>query len=128
MIQLKILSGQQAGTLAVARRFPFRIGRATGSDLVLGEPGVWDAHVALEFVSGDGFYAVAQGEALTTLNGAPCSRSRLCNGDRLELGGAVLQFWLGETRQRGLGFRELLVWLGIGLVTALQIFLIIRLM
>ncbi len=36
MIQLSILSGKKAGTQTVARRFPFRIGRAAENELQLG--------------------------------------------------------------------------------------------
>ena len=127
MIQLRILSGQMAGTTSVARHFPFAIGRAEGSNLTLAEPGVWERHVAIRFEPGDGFYAEAQGDALMTINGAPGKRLRLCNGDRIELGGAILQFWLDETRQRGLRFPEWLVWTACGLVTAAQIVLLLKL-
>jgi pSer/pThr/pTyr-binding forkhead associated (FHA) protein len=127
MIQLRILSGQMAGTTSVARHFPFIIGRAAGSDLAVVEPGVWYRHVAIQFEPGDGFYTEAQGDALVTVNGAAGKRRRLCNGDRIELGGTAIQFWLGETRQRGLHLPEWLVWAGCSLVTAAQVFLILKL-
>jgi pSer/pThr/pTyr-binding forkhead associated (FHA) protein len=127
MIQLRLLSGQMAGTTSVARHFPFSIGRSEGSDLTVAEPGVWDRHIAIQFESGDGFYAEAQGDALMTVNGASGKRVRLSNGDRIELGGAVVQFWLGETRQRGLRLPEWLVWAGCCLVTAIQVFLLLKL-
>lgn len=127
MIQLTILSGPMAGTTSVARHFPFSIGRDEGSDLAVVEPGIWDRHVVIQFEPGDGIYAEAQGDALLTVNGASGKRLRLCNGDRIELGGTAIRFWLSETRQRGLHLPEWLVWAGCALVTAAQIFLLLKL-
>jgi len=127
MVQLKILSGKQAGHVTVARRFPFRVGRAGDTDLALEEPGVWERHLEIEFEPRDGFYAVPQGQALITVNGAPTQHTRLRNGDCIELGGTTLQFWLGETRQRGLRFHTWLVWVTIAVVTGSQLYLIVRL-
>ena len=44
MIELKILSGKQAGATAVARRFPFLVGRAPDSAVRLEDEGgsEWD--------------------------------------------------------------------------------------
>lgn len=129
MIQLRVLSGKTAGTTTVARRFPFQIGRASDADLVLPEAGVWDRHFQIDFQAGHGFTATAQGDALLTVNGQPAREKMLLrNGDTLEIGATRLQFWLGETRQAGLQFRETLVWLGIAAVTLSQVFLIYRLL
>ena len=54
MVQFDILSGKKAGTRAVARHFPFRIGRAPGNELQLEDDGVWDQHLAIEFHAPDG--------------------------------------------------------------------------
>lgn len=129
MIQLKVLSGKTAGSTSVARRFPFRVGRASGSDLVVAEPGVWDDHFHVEFEAGNGFIACPQGDALLTINGEAAREGKLLrNGDSIEIGGARLQFWLGETRQYSMGLRETLVWSGIALVTFAQIALIYQLL
>jgi predicted component of type VI protein secretion system len=128
MIQLKVLSGRQAGSVLAARRFPFRVGRGADSDLQLEEPGVWDQHFEIQFEQGNGFLAVPQGDALITVNGKPAQELRLRNGDRIEMGGAAVQFWLGETRQRGFRLREWTVWSIYALVTGLEIFLIIRML
>lgn len=127
MVQVNILSGRLAGTETVARRFPFQVGRSAHADLSLDEPGVWDQHFEIQFETGDGFYAMPHGEALITVNGEPTRKLRLRNGDRIEMGGAALQFWLGATRQRGLRFHEALVWTVYVLVTGLQLYLIGRL-
>ena len=125
MVQLKILSGKQAGQTFMARRFPFQVGRAADQDLTMDEPGVWDRHLDIHFEAGAGFIATPQGEALLTINGEAVSeQTRLCNGDTIGIGGAQLQFWLGETRQSGLRLREWLVWSGIALVTIVQVALI----
>ena len=54
----------------------------------------------------------------------PVSRAVLRNGDTIDLGGARLQFWLSDTTQRGLRFREWLTWAGIAAVTLAQVALI----
>lgn len=129
MIQFKVLSGKMAGSTTVARRFPFRVGRSSGSDLKMEDPGVWDDHFRLEFEPGNGYLACPQGDALMTINGeAAYEKTRLRNGDSIEIGGARLQFWLSETRQSAMRIREFLVWLGIGLMTLAQVYLIYRLL
>jgi pSer/pThr/pTyr-binding forkhead associated (FHA) protein len=125
MIQLKVLSGKMAGSTSVARRFPFPVGRAPGAGLVVEEPGVWEDHFHVEFEPGKGFIAAPQGEALLAVNGEPVRERRLLrNGDSIEIGGARLQFWLGETRQSGMRLQEVLVWAGVVLVTLAQVVLI----
>lgn len=67
MIQLHILSGKKAGSLAVAGHFPFRIGRAPENDLSLEDAGIWEQHVTLEFKKGrfppgDGFKRAGSGQ------------------------------------------------------------------
>ena len=128
MIQLKVLSGKQAGSTTVARRFPFQVGRAPASGLVIQEPGVWDQHFLVRFERGNGFIASPQGEALMTVNGVAARDTRLNNGDCIELGGVRLQFWLGDTRQSGFRLREWCFWAGIALVTLTQVALIYRLL
>jgi hypothetical protein len=81
MIQLTILSGKKAGTRAVARHFPFRIGRAPGNGLQLEDDGVWDQHLSLELQPASGFHGIAAPQALVTVNGAPLSAAPLRNGD-----------------------------------------------
>jgi len=124
MLQINILSGKMAGTSMVARRFPFQIGRSAHSDLSLEEPGVWDDHLEIKFEPGDGFFAGALGDALITVNGEAVQHQRIRNGARIELGGAVLQFWLGETTQRGLRLHEWFAWGTVLAVTAIEVYLI----
>jgi predicted component of type VI protein secretion system len=124
MVQLKVLSGKKAGTVWMARRFPVRIGRSADADLQLQEEGVWDQHLQLNFTLGEGFVLRAQPNALTAVNGQAVHQSLLRNGDAIDIGSIRMQFWLGETRQVGLRFREGLIWAGIAAVTLGQVGLI----
>ena len=89
------------------------------------EPGVWDNHFHVEFEAGNGYVACPQANALMTINGqAAPEKTLLRNGDSIEIGGARLQFWLGETQQSAMRIREFLVWLGIAAITFAQVYLI----
>jgi hypothetical protein len=124
MVQLKLLSGKMAGTVMVARHFPFRIGRAPAMDLRLEEDGVWDQHLELDFDREQGFVLKTQGSALASVNGQSLPEFLLRSGDLIEFGAVRIYFWLGETRQSSLRFREWLVWAGFALMVALQVYLI----
>ena len=124
MVQLKILSGKKAGTTWVARRFPVRIGRSAHSDLQLEEDGVWDDHLRIDLNPGEGFTLAAHSQALVAANGQPIQHAVLRNGDAIQIGSLKMQFWLGETRQRGLGIREGFVWTLLAAISLGQIALI----
>jgi pSer/pThr/pTyr-binding forkhead associated (FHA) protein len=121
MIQLNLLSGKMAGAFWVARRFPVRIGRSARSDLQLEEEGVWEQHLQIEFKPREGFILRTLPNALAAVNGQPIQETLLRNGDTVEVGSVKLRFWLGESRQAGLQYREWLTWLGIGAVCLAQI-------
>ena len=124
MIQLKILSGKKAGTAWVARRFPVRIGRSATSDLRLEESGVWDQHLQLDFDPASGLILSAQPKALATVNGQPVEQALLRNGDAIDIGSLKMQFWLSDTQQVGLRFREGLTWFAIAAISLGQVALI----
>jgi hypothetical protein len=124
MIQLKVRSGKQAGAVWVARRFPVHIGRSSASDLQLEEDGVWDQHLRLDFDPKAGIVLNAQPNALTTVNGQPVQQTVLRNGDAIDIGSLRMQFWLSETRQAGLRFREGITWAGIIAISIGQVGLI----
>jgi len=121
MVQLKVLSGKKAGAAYVARRFPVRIGRAPAADLRLEEDGVWDQHLRLDLNAADGFHLSTQAGALATVNGALLPSTPLRNGDTIEIGALKIQFWLSDTRQRGLRLREWLTWAAIAVLCLGQI-------
>ncbi len=110
MIELHILAGKKAGSQSVVRRFPFRIGRASGNDLQLNDDGMWDQHLTLEFHRREGFKLAAAQNALVMVNNQPVQTALLRNGDVITLGSAKFQFWLAAARQRGLWLRERFVW------------------
>ena len=128
MVQLRFLSGGRRGSAQTIRRFPCCIGRAASADLRLDEAGVWDKHLLLEVDTAEGFVMTVLEGALASVNGQPLDRTRLRNGDLIEAGAATIQFWLGETRQRGLKTRETLTWAALALLCLLQVLLVYQLL
>jgi pSer/pThr/pTyr-binding forkhead associated (FHA) protein len=124
MIQLSVLSGKQAGTQAVARRFPFRIGRSAENELKLEDDGVWDRHLTLEFQPQSGFNLNTAANAIATVNGESVQNRILRNGDTFTAGSVKIQFWLAAARQGSLIARESFVWALLASVTAGQMALI----
>jgi len=120
MILLRILSGKMAGTETVIRHFPFRVGRAPGSQLRLEEPGVWDQHFVLERKTDEGWSIQSQPAAMTLLNGERVQRQRLRNGDLIEAGAVKLRFWLAPAPQLALGWREALTWAALAVLAAVE--------
>jgi pSer/pThr/pTyr-binding forkhead associated (FHA) protein len=128
VIQLDILSGKKAGTSIVARRFPFRVGRSSDSALLLDDGGVWDRHLTFNSHRGSAVVLNVQQDALATVNGAPMQTASLKNGDVIEFGAVKLRFSLSAARQRSQRWREIALWVGLGLVFAGQIAIIYLLM
>ncbi len=124
MIQFNILSGKKAGTHAVTRHFPFRIGRAIGNELPLDDDGIWDQHLTVEFGRKEGFTLTVAPHALVAVNDQLLQAGQLRNGDVITLGSARLQFWLVAVRQRGLRMREGFFWTLLVIVTLAQFALI----
>jgi pSer/pThr/pTyr-binding forkhead associated (FHA) protein len=124
MIQLNILSGRQAGAQSVARRFPFRIGRAAGNELQLEDDGVWDQHLTLAFQKQEGFKLATSANTIATVNGDPVQIAILRNGDTITVGSVKIQFWLAAAKQGSLLIREFFVWALIAAVTATELALV----
>jgi hypothetical protein len=130
MIQLQVLAGEKAGANLVTRRFPVRVGRASTAELQLSDAGVWDQHFRIDFRPREGYLLTAEPSALVSLNDELLQEGLLHNGDIITLGSAKLQFWLAETKQRRLRFRETFTWVLIGVICLLQValvYLLIRL-
>lgn len=128
MVQLRILSGKQAGAVVVARRFPFRIGRSEGADWRAEDAGVWEEHAEINLEEDQRFSVRTLSDGLVSLNRQPVSEAVLRNADLIEMGSLRFRFWLGETRQKRLGWREALVWSLIAGMAAAQVALIIWLL
>ena len=124
MVQFRILSGNKAGDVQVVRHFPFCIGRGTGNDLCLDDPGVWERHFTLKLEKQAGFTLETDADAFLAVNEQPQTSARLRNGDIISFGSAKIQFWLAAPRQHGLRFREAFVWTLLAAVTAFQLILI----
>jgi pSer/pThr/pTyr-binding forkhead associated (FHA) protein len=124
MVQLRILSGSQAGGLQAVRHFPFHVGRAADNDLCLDGPGIWDYHFMLDLKPNDGFAMQTFDEAFATVNDQQQTSTRLRHGDVISFGSVKVQFWLAPPGQRGLRFRELAVWALILTVTLGQLALL----
>ena len=124
MIQLKILSGKMAGTEAVARHFPFRVGRSAAANLCIEDTGIWDGHLTFSLNPAGRVEATVQSGALATVNGEPLAEGPLRNGDIIQIGAVQLAFGLSPTRQRSFRGREALVWTGLVLLCLAQVGLI----
>ncbi len=124
MLQLQILSGQQADFLWEARRFPVRVGRAEGNDLRLEADGIWAEHFQINCDAATGFSLTVQPGALVAVNKLPVETVHLRNGDIITAGAAKICFRLSTTRQTSLRLREALVWIIIIGVSLGQIALI----
>ena len=125
MIRLQILSGKQAGTHKIVRRFPFRMGRLKGLEFESDEPGVWDRHLELHLDSAR-VSAISNPEAGLLVNDEPVIQKHLRIGDVLTVGSLKLRFWLDDARQKGGTVYEILnvfLWLG---VLSLEVWLIWR--
>lgn len=117
-----------AGDQTVARHFPFAIGRATDSNLALRDAGVWDHHVRLERIAGDGYVCVVAGDARVSIDGRPVEQSqRLVNGSLLNLGAVNLRVSLAPPEQKRMTLTQAGFWLVVAAVFAGQAVLIFKL-
>jgi pSer/pThr/pTyr-binding forkhead associated (FHA) protein len=128
MVQLQVLSGKQAGAVAVARHFPFVVGRDKSAGLRLEEEGIWDQHLEIQLQMPQGFVLAVNPLARATVNDQPVQQAPLKNGDLLAVGSVKIRFGLSETRQSSLRPREFLTWAALSALCAAQIALIYRLL
>ena len=127
MVQLQVLSGKKAGTEMVARRFPLSIGRATGCDLSLDEPGVWEQHFVITLDAAAGFILVSDPNVTVVVDGNVTQRIALRSGNVIEIGLAKILFGLSPTRQKSLALRECLTWVALACLCLAQVALIYKL-
>lgn len=124
MIELRVLSGKQAGANVVARRFPFFVGRAADAGLRLEDEGVFERHFTLSFQPPDGFLISSERDAVTAVNSQPVTQTRLRSGDVISAGSASIGFALSPMAQRSLRFREAFVWFMLVVVCVVQVLVI----
>lgn len=113
------LPGQPVAVLPLAV-YPFAVGRAAGASCRLDAPGVWDRHLHFELDPSEGLQMVAGDGALVRHQGSLVTRHRVRNGDEFEAGPAVIRVMMGPPARRRLGFWELLLWLVLGVMAAVQ--------
>jgi hypothetical protein len=123
MVQLSILTATQRRQVPVAH-FPFRVGRASGMDLRMEEPGVWAEHFHLESQGPEGVLLVPEPQALTLVNGQRAEARRLRMGDVIEAGSVRLTFAIAPARPGRFRVREALVWTGLAALALGQLLLI----
>lgn len=124
MVELKILSGKQAGASVVARRFPFSIGRSAEADLRLQDEGIFERHLELRLERPEGVVLAVHPDAYAAVNGQTAQQTSLRSGDIISAGSVKLALALSAAPQYSLRFREALVWIGIGLVSIAEVALI----
>lgn len=113
-----------AGSSCVARHFPFCVGRSASAHFRIEDDGIWENHLTFSRGAEHTIELTAHPGALVSVNDQAVSNSPLRNGDVIELGAVRILFALSPTRQRGLRFREGLVWIGLMLVALLEVGLI----
>jgi predicted component of type VI protein secretion system len=115
MIRLEVsASGRSAGSRHVDS-FPCVVGRAAGCDLRLDAAGVWERHVEIDLRGDQGFQLRALSGGSVILNGEQIEFGRVRNGDRIDLGGLALRFWLTPVRARSNRVGDVIFW---GICTA----------
>ena len=124
MVELRILSGKQAGTTAVACRFPFFVGRGTQADLRLDDEGIFERHFELQLNRGEGFAVTVCPNAYAAVNGETVHQKTLRAGDVISAGSVKLAFALCPARPRSLRWREVMLWLGLAVVSLAQVAII----
>lgn len=124
MVQLRALTGKNAGTTYPVPQFPSVIGRSNAADVLIEGDGVWDQHAALDLDPSDRFHIARISEAILLVNGELASEALLRNGDLIDVGSVKLQFWLSEPHQKAFRFREVATWAGLGIFLVLQLALI----
>jgi len=120
MVRLRVLAGSSAGLCFDAAQLPIRVGRGSGHDLTLDEPGVWPGHCLITREQND-LLIQAGPEALVSVNDAPVQQTLLRNGDIISLGAVKLRFGFVPVRQRPLRGRECLIWMALAGLVACEI-------
>ena len=110
MVRLEVSAPGRKAVSHLVSRFPCVIGRGGSCDLRVELPGVWGRHAEIRLDAEAGFQVGATGQGGVVLNGEAVKEHRIRNGDRLELGGAIIRFWLAPARARSHRMGEWIFW------------------
>ncbi|MSU34198.1 MAG: FHA domain-containing protein [Pedosphaera sp.] len=121
MVELRILSGRRSSEVIQLATFPFRIGRASDSELLLKEPGVWDQHCRIEADESPGFRIIAEGDAIVSFEGVPIRQRRLRNGESFECGGIRFRFLVAAVGRRPGQLSAILTWSLLAVVLVIEL-------
>lgn len=125
MVELRILSGRRSSEVIPLATFPFRIGRAADSELLLQEPGVWDRHCRIEVDETHGFRILAEGNAIVSVAGKPIQQRRLRNGESFECGSIQFRFLIAAVSRRPGRFSTILTWGLLAVVLVIELGLLL---
>lgn len=106
---------------------PWVIGRAAGAGLPLSGPGIFDHHLTLRTVLGEGVIVEVGEGALARVDGQEFRRHRLRNGDVIHLGNFGIRFVLSPVRRKPLGGWTVLFWALLASVLSAQAAMLLRL-
>lgn len=124
MAALVVQTAERKGEVISLRSFPWNVGRGAANHSCFAQPGVWEEHLRFTFERGDGYWVRALAPATLLVNGAVLQESRLRPGDVVEMGSVRFLFVLAQVPQRGLGWREWCVWIGMAALSLAQIGLV----
>ncbi|MBL6765681.1 MAG: FHA domain-containing protein [Verrucomicrobiae bacterium] len=110
MIRMEVCEPRELATSHSVARFPCVVGRDDSCDLRIEAAGVWGRHAEIKLDPSSGFHVAATGQGSVILNGESVTTARIRNGDRLDLGGLVLRFWLAPVHARSHRTGELVFW------------------
>ncbi|GEM_PF-3454771 len=100
-MEMRVISGPDRGKHHVVRQGDHLVGRGLDCQIVLADPAVSRKHFRL-VRTGDTVETIDMGGANgTNVNGGRVSRQRLDNGDQIEVGTTVLEFWIDGAAQPG---------------------------
>jgi predicted component of type VI protein secretion system len=123
MLQLLVVEGNSSSACA-ATKFPFAIGRSPASGLRLESPGVWETHASI-FIEKGRFFVRPEGEGLLLVNDQRSNGQTLRMGDQLSIGATRVIVALAPALQARLAISEAAIWLSIGVVTVVQLLLLL---
>ena len=128
MIELHILSGKKAGATVSVSKFPFQVGRTGSSALTLDEAGFGISISKSPGRQAEKLVLNANSKATTVVNGEKVKEVSLREGDVIEAGAVKMRFGFEAVRQKSLGTREMMTWIGLGALSLGQIALIYQLL